>query len=198
MRRFPVVYLLAERPADNLKLPEAADRLSSAQGFSEPIVVLPDPSGSLADLDKFAGEDLVSYVDGHYRTLAVKISRGLAGASLGGDAALQLAMKRPSVFSSLYLLNASLVDATVAMVDGGAADLRRYYMIALTVGATDAALAMNRRLHGDDASEDRREVRRRLRGKASERIATRLLPFFSRNLTAPRTHVARRPMKRPT
>jgi hypothetical protein len=50
MRRFPVVYLLAERPADNLKLQEAADRLSSAQGFSEPIVVLPDPSGSLADL----------------------------------------------------------------------------------------------------------------------------------------------------
>jgi len=189
MRRFPVVYLLAERPADNLKLPDAADRLSSAQGFSEPIVVLPDASGAPADLEKFAGEDLVAYVDGHYRTLAVRISRGLAGASLGGDAALQLAMKRPAVFSSLYLLSASLVDATVAAVDDGAANLRRYYMIALTTGAGDAALPMTRRLH---------DAMRRLQiahyyeefdgayaDKVSDRIATRVLPFFSRNLTAP-------------
>lgn len=191
MRRFPVVYFLAERPADNLKLPESADRLSSAPGFSEPIVVFPDVSGSVADLDTFAGQDLVAYVDGHYRTLAVRISRGLAGASLGGDGALQLAMKRPTVFSSVYLLNASLIDATVARVatgDGGA-DLRRYYMIALTAGTADAALAMNRRLH--DAmlrlkiAHYYEEFEGGYADKASERIATRVLPFFSRNLTAP-------------
>src|SRR5712671_1789585 len=100
-RRFPVVYLLAERPADNLKLPEAADRLSSAPGFSEPIVVFPDASGSLADLEKFVGEDLVGFVDGKYRTLAVRISRGLAGYAVGGDGALRVGISRPSVFSSL-------------------------------------------------------------------------------------------------
>src|SRR5262249_40123729 len=41
-RRFPVVYLLAERPVDVLKLPEAADKLSTAQGFSAPMVVMSD------------------------------------------------------------------------------------------------------------------------------------------------------------
>jgi len=188
-RRFPVVYLLAERPADNLKLPEAADRLSSAPGFSEPIVVFPDASGSLADLEKFVGEDLVGFVDGKYRTMTARISRGLAGSSLGGDAALRVGMKRPAVFSSLFLLSASLVDATVAMVDGDAANLQRYYGVSIQVGARDAALAVNRRLHDamlrlriphyyeefDGAHGDR----------VAERIETRVLPFFSKNLLAP-------------
>jgi enterochelin esterase-like enzyme len=188
MRRFPVVYFLAERPADDLKLPAAADRLSSAQGFSELIVVFPDASGTLADLEKFVGEDLVAYVDGHYRTLAVRISRGLAGASLGGDAALQFAIRQPNVFSSLYLLSASLVDATVAKVDDGAANLRRYYMSALTIGTGDAALAMNRRLHESmlrlKIAHYYEEFDGAYAANVSERIATRVLPFFSRNLTA--------------
>jgi enterochelin esterase-like enzyme len=178
MRRFPVVYLISERPIDNLKVPQAADKLSSAPGFSEPIVVFADRP-----------DDLVAYVDGHYRTLTARISRGLAGVSLGGDAALRAAMKQPDVFSSLYLLSASVVDATVAAVDANAANLRRYYMIAINVGTRDTALAMNRRLH--DAmrrltiAHYYEEFDGTYADKASERSETRLLPFFSRNLLAP-------------
>jgi enterochelin esterase-like enzyme len=188
MRRFPVVYLLAERPADNLKLPEAADRLSSSAGFSDPMLVLPDASGSLADLDKFV-DDLIVYVDGRYRTMPARISRGLAGYGLGGDAALRVGMSRPAVFSSLCLVSASLVDATVAMIDGAAASLQRYYGVSITVGTKDAALAMNRRLH--DAMLRLRiphyyeEYDGTYADKAGEQSETRVLPFFSRNLSAP-------------
>jgi len=178
MRRFPVVYLISERPIDNLKLPGAADKLSSAPGFSEPIVVFADRA-----------DDLVAFVDGKYRTLTARISRGLAGVSLGGDTALRSAMKQPEVFSSLYLLSASVVDATVAAVDADAANLRRYYMIAINVGTADAALPMNRRLH--DAmmrlkiAHYYEEFDGAYAGKVSERVETRVLPFFSRNLLAP-------------
>ncbi len=187
MRRFPAVYLLAERPVDDLKLQEAADRLAAAQGFSEPIVVLTDAPA--ADAEKLAGDELVAFVDGKYRTLTARISRGLAGYSLGGDGALRTAMKRPDVFSSLYLLSAPIVDATLAMVDGDAANLRRYYNIAVNVGTRDAALAMNRRLHDAMTRLHIAHYYEEFDGAhadmAAERIATRVLPFFSRNLAAP-------------
>jgi len=171
MRKFPVVYLLVEAPVGNLKLPEAADRLSSAQGFSD----RPD--------------DLVAFVDGKYRTLTGRISRGIAGVSLGGDAALRAAIRQPDVFSSLYLLSASLVDATVAITDADAANLRRYYNTAITVGTGDAALPMNRRLHDNmmrlKIAHYYEEFDGRYADLVAERIATRLVPFFSRNLSAP-------------
>ena len=125
-RRYPVVYLLhgyGER--DDVftgrlaKLQEIADRLAPAQGFSEPIVVIPNAfslhKGSMysnsvttGDWESFIAEDLVAYVDGRYRTLAKRMSRGLAGHSMGGYGALRIGMKRPDVFSSLYIMSAFL------------------------------------------------------------------------------------------
>jgi hypothetical protein len=177
-RRFPVVYLIAERPVDSLK--SAADELASAPGFSEPIVVM--TSSRTPDA-------LVADVDMRYRTIAARISRGLSGYALGGDAALRAAMKRPDVFSSLYLLSASIVDATVAMVDGAAPDLRRLYGISVSIGTGDPGLAMNRRLH--DAMTRAHvphyyeEFDGTLAERAAERIETRVLTFFSKSLTAP-------------
>jgi S-formylglutathione hydrolase FrmB len=49
---------------------------------------------------------LVAYVDAHYRTIPERMSRGLAGASMGGYGAIRIGMKRPDVFSSLYMLSA--------------------------------------------------------------------------------------------
>src|SRR3954467_13634697 len=80
-RRFPVFYLLADRPLENLRLPEAADRLPPAPGLSEPIVVLLEASSTAGDSEKYVVEELVPYVDGHYRTIAARISRGLSGGS---------------------------------------------------------------------------------------------------------------------
>jgi enterochelin esterase-like enzyme len=189
MRRFPVVYVLAERPIENLGLPEAADRLARAPGFSEPIVVLPDVSGAAGDRERAVAEELVSYVDGRYRTIAARISRGLAGDGTAGDAALQIAMKRADVFSSLYLESATLTDATLKALDGAAANLQHLYAIAVEAGTRDALVASNRQLHDAMARLKIPHYYEEYDGghadKVRERIATRVLPFFSKNLTAP-------------
>jgi enterochelin esterase-like enzyme len=186
-RRFPSVYLFGETSADDLKLQQAGDRLARAQGFSEPVVVLANAS-SAGDAEKFA-EELVTYTDGHYRTITARISRGLAGLSSGGNAAVRVGMKRPDVFGSLFLMSASIGDVTPASLEASAANLQRYYAIAVEIGTKDTLLASNRQLH---------ETLMRLHvphyyeehdgghaDKLIERVETRLLPFFSRNLTAP-------------
>ena len=68
-------------------------------------------------------------------------------------------------------------------------NLQRYYGVSITVGTRDAALAMNRRLH--DAMLRLRiphyyeEFDGAFADKAADRIETRVLPFFSKNLLAP-------------
>jgi enterochelin esterase-like enzyme len=104
-----------------LELPQAADAAvaagaAGAAGAGEMIVVLPDAftaySGSMysssptiGDWETFVAHDLVSYVDGHYRTIAHRESRGLAGHSMGGYGTLRIGMKRPQSFSSLYAMS---------------------------------------------------------------------------------------------
>ena len=46
-------------------------------------------------------QELVAYIDAHYRTLAQASSRGLAGHSMGGYGTIRIGMKHPEVFSSL-------------------------------------------------------------------------------------------------
>ena len=182
MRRFPAVYLLTERPIDTLRVPEAANKLSSAPGFSEPIVVLADTSAATGDAEKFVAEDLVSFVDGRYRTMPARISRGLGGQLAGGNSALRIAMKRPELFSSLYLMSASVADAPTI-------SLQRYYAIAIDVGTGDAQLAANRQLHEaltrSGIPHYYEEYDGAFTDTAGIRIETRVLPFFSRYLAAP-------------
>ena len=128
-RRYPVVYLLhGYGGRDNTftgrlaNLQESADRLAAAQGFSELIVVTPNAyslhKGSMysnsvttGDWESFIAQDLVAYVDGHYRTIATRMSRGLAGHSMGGYGTVRIGMKRPDVFSSLYIMSACCLTA---------------------------------------------------------------------------------------
>jgi enterochelin esterase-like enzyme len=128
-RRYPVVYLLHGYGGRDdtfngrlATLSESADRLAAAQGFSEPIVVMPNAftlhkgsmysnSVTIGDWEAFVAQDLVGYVDGHYRTIATRMSRGLAGHSMGGYGAVRIGMKRPEVFSSLYIMSACCLTA---------------------------------------------------------------------------------------
>jgi S-formylglutathione hydrolase len=128
-RRYPVVYLLHGYggrddtfTARLANLAESADRLGAAQGFSSAIVVTPNAftlhkgsmysnSPTTGDWERFIAEDLVAYIDGHYRTLATRMSRGLAGHSMGGYGALRIGMKRPDVFFSLYIMSACCLTA---------------------------------------------------------------------------------------
>jgi S-formylglutathione hydrolase FrmB len=128
-RRFPVVYLLhgyggredtfTSRLAN---VQESGDRLAVAQGFSSAIVVTPSAytlhkgsmysnSPTTGDWEKFVAEDLVAYMDKNYRTLPSRLSRGLAGHSMGGYGALKIGMKRPDVFGALYIMSACCLAA---------------------------------------------------------------------------------------
>ena len=122
-QRYPVVYLLhgygltGERWMTFTNLAVAADKNIAAGTMREMILVNPDAftkySGSMysaspttGDWESYVADDLVSYVDSHYRTLANRMSRGLGGHSMGGYGTIRIGMKRPDVFSSLYIMSA--------------------------------------------------------------------------------------------
>lgn len=129
-RRYPVVYALhgfgssgADWPGF-LEAPAAFDRAIAA-GARPMIIVMPNAmtplggsmfSNSVAsgDWEGFVADDLVRWTDSHYRTLADRASRGLAGFSMGGYGALRLAMKRPDVFGSVYVMSACCLAPQVS------------------------------------------------------------------------------------
>jgi S-formylglutathione hydrolase FrmB len=63
-------------------------------------------SAATGDWESFIADELVSYIDRNYRTIAKRESRGIAGHSMGGYGTLRIAMKRPDVFGSMYALSA--------------------------------------------------------------------------------------------
>ena len=120
-RRYPVVYALhgysigAEQWAGEIHIPQTIEG-AFAQGNNEMIVVLPDSktvhNGSMysssvttGDFENFIAQDLVSYIDAHYRTFASRLSRGLVGHSMGGYGASRIGMKHSDVFGSLYIMS---------------------------------------------------------------------------------------------
>jgi len=122
--RYPVIYLLhgysgtdATWTGRIANVPDAMDRDIEAKTAREMIVVMPNAytkyGGSMysnsvttGDWESYIAEDLVSYMDKNYRTIPDRMSRGIAGHSMGGYGAVRIAMKRPDVFSSLYILSA--------------------------------------------------------------------------------------------
>jgi enterochelin esterase-like enzyme len=120
-RRYPVVYALhgysigAAQWAEEIRAPRTLEG-AFALGAAEMIVVLPDAktahngsmySGSVTtgDFESYVARDVVGYVDGHYRTLARRESRGLVGHSMGGYGAARIGMKHAGVFGSLYVMS---------------------------------------------------------------------------------------------
>ena len=98
-RRYPVVYALhgysigAEQWTHEIHVPQTIEG-AFAQGAREMIVVLPDSktvhngsryssSVTTGDFEQFIADDVLTYIDSHYRTLPTRESRGLAGHSMG-------------------------------------------------------------------------------------------------------------------
>ena len=57
----------------------------------------------------FIAEDVVGFVDSHYRTLDNRENRAITGHSMGGAGCLELAMTRPDVFSIAYAMSPGLM-----------------------------------------------------------------------------------------
>jgi pimeloyl-ACP methyl ester carboxylesterase len=58
--------------------------------------------------EDFIINDVVGYVDKNYRTITSGDSRGIAGFSMGGFGALNLAMRHPDLFGAVYALSPGL------------------------------------------------------------------------------------------
>lgn len=129
-RRYPVVYALhgysigPEQWIKEIHVPQTVEG-AFAKGAGEMIVVLPDSktahngsmyssSATSGDFERFVTQDLVRYVDAHYRTLARRESRGLVGHSMGGYGATRLGMKYPDVFSAVYMMSPCCLSAREA------------------------------------------------------------------------------------
>jgi S-formylglutathione hydrolase FrmB len=129
-RRYPVLYALhgfsigAEQWTHEIHVPQTIEG-AFAQGAREMIVVLPDSktvhNGSMysssvttGDFEKFISHDVVAYIDAHYRTIPDRMSRGLAGHSMGGYGATRIGMKHPDVFGSLYIMSPCCLSARPA------------------------------------------------------------------------------------
>ena len=132
-RRYPVVYALHGYSIDNERWTTEIHPLEGLQaayaaGAREMIVVLPDArtlhngsmyssSVTIGDWETFITHDLVAYIDAHYRTIADRRSRGLAGHSMGGYGVVRLGMKHPEVYSTLYIMSPCCMSSRGAPPD---------------------------------------------------------------------------------
>jgi enterochelin esterase-like enzyme len=131
-RRYPVLYFLHgfaltdQSFFDFMRLPEAVD--DAAKQGREFIMVVPDSDTKLGgtmysnspvtgDAEAYIARDVVKYVDGHYRTLAKRESRGLVGHSMGGYGTWKIAMRFPELWSSVYAMSACCMSPRTTTVE---------------------------------------------------------------------------------
>jgi S-formylglutathione hydrolase FrmB len=70
-------------------------------------------SVTTGDFENFIAQDVVSYIDAHYRTIPNRRSRGLVGHSMGGYGASRIGMKHPDVFGALYVMSPCCMSSMV-------------------------------------------------------------------------------------
>ena len=101
-------------------MPNLMDRGAADGAVIEMIVVIPDArtpffgchfanSSVKGNWEDFVVQDLLSYIDTHYRTLTGPESRGIMGHSMGGHGAIRIGMRHPDVFGAVYGMNPSLM-----------------------------------------------------------------------------------------
>jgi enterochelin esterase-like enzyme len=133
-RRYPVLYLLHgigdpntvwvqawdEKNDGYATIQDLMDQGVQGHDIEEMIVIMPDARTAFygcfytnspvkGNWTDFIANDLVAYVDEHYRTIERREARGLAGHSMGGHGALKIGMLRPDVFSVVYGMNPAVL-----------------------------------------------------------------------------------------
>jgi enterochelin esterase-like enzyme len=129
-RRYPVIYLLHGYSGTDLNWfgeqptwdgAGAANRTMGSGAVNDMIIVMPNcmnafrgcmyaNSAATGYWEDYIADDLVAWVDSHYRTIPDRSARGLAGHSMGGYGVWLIGMHRPDVFSALYSLSACCLN----------------------------------------------------------------------------------------
>lgn len=153
--RYPVLYLLHGMGGDEDawsatgRVAEIMDNLI-ATGKAEPMIVVmtngctkhvaapglshegmwrPYMSGSMDGSFEAMFPSIVEWVDDHYRTIAKKHSRAIAGLSMGGFHSMQISKEYPSMFDYVGLFSAAIFrgDESVAIYNDLEAKLARQF-----------------------------------------------------------------------
>jgi len=135
-RRYPVLYFLHDAWSDERALEEYGVarelRRRMADGsLPEFLVVAPGARGSwFSDShdgkelwERFLTKDLPAQVEGRYRALSSRESRGITGISMGGYGAVKIALRHPDLYGSVSSLSGALIPF-------GQEDLERYSFLA--------------------------------------------------------------------
>jgi S-formylglutathione hydrolase FrmB len=126
-RRYPVLYALHgysisnEKWTTEIRTPQTIEG-AFATGTPEMIVVIANAqtkhNGSMysnsvttGNWEDFMAHDLVAYIDAHYRTIARRESRGIAGHSMGGYGTVRIAMRHPDTYSAFYAMSPCCMSA---------------------------------------------------------------------------------------
>ncbi len=128
--RFPVLYLLHGLWGHYDDWAEKTNVLAYANGLPLIIVMPEGANGWYTNAvnqgprwEDYIVQEVIPYVDEHFRTLQDVRSRGIAGLSMGGYGALKLALKHPDMFSFAGSLSGALEvpglsDAALGNPDG--------------------------------------------------------------------------------
>jgi hypothetical protein len=132
--RYPVIYFLPS-PFDSYRAAfdrdhaqDVLDRAIAAGAIRPFIWVAVDlttPLGSswyvnsavTGNWEDFVIQELVPDIDAHFRTVAGRDSRGIAGDFMGGYGAIRFAMRHPEVFGSVYALHPVGAGSGVRIMD---------------------------------------------------------------------------------
>jgi len=123
-KRYAVVYLLHGNPGRftnwfaGAHVDTTSNTLISTGKIHETILVAPDGNGKVYPVSDWANsfdtrqrmedsivDDLVPYIDKHYRTLADPAHRAIAGISEGGFGAVNIDLHHPDVFGTVLSLS---------------------------------------------------------------------------------------------
>ena len=207
-KRYPVIYLLhggggaprsfVEGNYSGMNIRTTMNNLVLLNVVREMIIVMPDISSPYRD---FIINDVIPYIDATYRTLARRESRGISGHSRGGCGSFILATDHPDVFGAMYGLAASCLDRETEIVEGAPdrgmrpslmdripalKDSIEDLAIAFDCGTMDNLLKANQAM---SAAMEAAGVKHMFEtypgdhnGGVRQRIASKLLPFFSKQL----------------
>lgn len=122
-RSYPTLYLLHGSPGRYTdwiiggKAGDSADTLITLGKIPELIMIAPDGGGQPGAtsewgnsfdqhqlIENYVANDLVKYVDTHYRTIPDAAHRAIGGLSMGGFGAMNIAMHHPNVFGKVISL----------------------------------------------------------------------------------------------
>jgi len=123
-RRFPVLYLLHGYTGHYSDWCEKTHIVDYAKPYEE-IIVMPEGENGWY-VNNYTNpkmqwedniiEDLIPYVDAHYRTVALRGGRAIAGLSMGGYGAMFLGLKHHEMFAAVASLSGVV----------GSADMKRW------------------------------------------------------------------------